>query len=1036
MWIKTRLRINLFISLGVMLAIALVLGWAFLEASRAEQCAELTAEIQKTAMERSLLRDEYLMHPTDRARIQWYAKTAAFEGLLEQAEKRFTADPDRALLSDIRKAFAQTVALLSRIVENEERRTAAETGDLASPEGERRIAGQMLHKSYLLHNLIDRFKVSAEKASASAHRTADLLVVLLLGVSLAAIISNSYAISRILTKGLDRLQEGTRIIGRGNLDHRIQIAGNNELSVLAGDFSEMAAKLEATHTARVNLEKEILERRIAEDALRDSETRFRELFDNMGNGVAVYKTEDDGKSFLFEDINRAGEQLSQVKREEILGTSIAEVFPGVEAMGLCAVFQRVWETGVPERLPATLYRDERIAHWVDNYVYRLPTGEIVAVYDDVSERKQFEDALRESEGKYRRIFENAVEGIFQTTPEGSYLTVNPAFARMFGYASPGEMMASVMDIKHQLYVHPEDRDVFKRRLEEQGHVLGFEAQFYHRSGSILWASINAYAYRNHTGKTLWYEGTAEDITHRKQAEEALRQSEASYRTLSENIPGIVYRVFIREGWRMEFYNRMVWSITGCEPSELTHGEVCSIDPLIVEEDRDGVIAAIKRSIADGKPFEAEYRLKHKDGRIVYVNERGQAVRGDDGGPLFIDGVIFDVTERRRAEQEKHDIEVQLHQAQKMEAVGRLAGGIVHDFNNMLGVILGYGELALAGIDQTDPLHEYLQEIVNAGKRSRELTRQLLTFSRKQVVSPVVTDINDRIKGMERLLRRTIGEDVDLEFIPSCELWLVYLDPSQVDQAVANLAVNSRDAMPDGGKLILQTANVIVDEDFCVKHPQSLPGDYVLLTVSDTGCGMDEQTLEHVFEPFFTTKEEGRGTGLGLATVYGIVRQNGGIVTIDSEPGQGTTVRLYFPRHSGETEAQSVAPPASDQVLGHGTVLLVEDDVHMRGVVRALLEEIGFDVLEAADPRDAVTIAQAPGRTIHLLLTDVVLPFMSGKELQEKLRSMGIDIKTLFMSGFPADIIARHGVHRDGIHFIQKPFSLNALAEKIREVMES
>jgi CheY-like chemotaxis protein len=231
-------------------------------------------------------------------------------------------------------------------------------------------------------------------------------------------------------------------------------------------------------------------------------------------------------------------------------------------------------------------------------------------------------------------------------------------------------------------------------------------------------------------------------------------------------------------------------------------------------------------------------------------------------------------------------------------------------------------------------------------------------------------------------------------------------------------------------------NVIVDEAFCVKHPQSQPGDYVLLEVSDTGCGMDEQTLEHAFEPFFTTKEEGRGTGLGLATVYGIVRQNGGIVTIQSEPGKGTIVRLYFPRHSGEKAAQSVAPPASYNLPGHGTVLLVEDDVSMRGVVRTLLEGMGFNVLEAGDPRDAVSMALAPGRTIHLLLTDVVLPFMSGKELQEKLRSMGIDIKTLFMSGFPADIIARHGVHRDGIHFIQKPFSLNALAEKIREVMES
>ncbi|MFZ5798984.1 MAG: transporter substrate-binding domain-containing protein [Thermodesulfobacteriota bacterium] len=391
-------------------------------------------------------------------------------------------------------------------------------------------------------------------------------------------------------------------------------------------------------------------------------------------------------------------------------------------------------------------------------------------------------------------------------------------------------------------------------------------------------------------------------------------------------------------------------------------------------------------------------------------------------------IIFtDVTERRKLEE-------QFRQAQKMESVGRLAGGVAHDFNNMLGVILGHVELAMEAIDPSDPLQEDLRQIREAGLRSANLTRQLLAFARKQTVAPRVLDLNGEVESLLKMLRRLIGENINLVWIPGRDLWPVKLDPTQLDQILANLCVNARDAISDVGKITIETATKTFDKDYCAEHRGFVPGDYVLLAISDDGCGMDKATLDKIFEPFFTTKGLGRGTGLGLATIYGIVKQNNGFINVYSEPGLGSTFRIYLPRHAGDIEKTPSAERNEPEPGGRETVLLVEDEPALLELGKRIIERMGYKVLSTTSPAKAIRLAREYGDRIHLLITDVVMPEMNGRELAEKLITIQPDIKYLFMSGYTANAIAHHGVLDNNVHFIQKPFSQQDLASKIREVL--
>lgn len=397
----------------------------------------------------------------------------------------------------------------------------------------------------------------------------------------------------------------------------------------------------------------------------------------------------------------------------------------------------------------------------------------------------------------------------------------------------------------------------------------------------------------------------------------------------------------------------------------------------------------------------------------------------------------DVSTQKLSEEESRKLEAQLQQAQRMESVGRLAGGVAHDFNNKLTVILGHAELALSRIDPSSPVNDDLIEIKTAAERSADLTRQLLAFARKQIISPVLLDLNETVASMLKMLQRLIGEDIHLNWHPAPNLWPVKIDPSQIDRILANLCVNARDSIADVGKITIETENCVIDTEFCSHNPELIPGEYVRLTVSDDGCGMDKETLSHIFEPFFTTKDPGEGTGLGLATLYGIVRQNKGFTNVYSEPGVGTSFSIYLPRYADSTilfTQAEVAPETARR--GAETILLVEDESSILKLTTILLTRQGYKVLAANGPGEAMRLASGYPGVIDLLMTDVVMPGMNGRDLAKSLQTQFPQLKCLYMSGYTADVIATHGILDSGMHFIQKPFTLTLLAAKVRELLDS
>jgi len=427
-------------------------------------------------------------------------------------------------------------------------------------------------------------------------------------------------------------------------------------------------------------------------------------------------------------------------------------------------------------------------------------------------------------------------------------------------------------------------------------------------------------------------------------------------------------------------------------------------------------------------------MRHRDGAWRWILGRGSAVSRDASGrALRVIGTHTDVTERRRVEDRSRQLEGQLAQAQKMESVGRLAGGVAHDFNNMLAVILGHTELAREQAPAADPLRSDLEEIHKAASRSADLTRQLLTFARKQEIVPVALDLNRTVEDLLKMLQRLIGENIAVSWRPGSDLWTVKVDRSQVDQLLTNLCVNAREAIDGVGEIVIETANCHLDEVASAERVGGVPGDYVRLVVRDTGCGMDAETRTRIFEPFFTTRASAGGTGLGLATVYGAVQQNGGFIEVRSAPGQGSTFAVHLPRHAGEVLAPSAAAPQPQP--GHATILVVEDEAAVLAVERRMLERLAYQVLCASSPAEAIRLATEHPGEIHLLLTDVVMPEMNGRELATRLLRLRPKLRCLYMSGYTADVIAHEGVIAPDVHFVQKPFSRDQLAAAVRDALE-
>ena len=472
------------------------------------------------------------------------------------------------------------------------------------------------------------------------------------------------------------------------------------------------------------------------------------------------------------------------------------------------------------------------------------------------------------------------------------------------------------------------------------------------------------------------------------------------------------------------------------------------------DDREDVKRSLTRTLEEGVEHDIEYRIELPNNEIHWVEGRGGVIRNRKGKPIQMIGLCMDITDRKRGEEilksardelekrveertaERKDLEEQLAQAQKLEAVGRLAGGIAHDFNNLLTAIIGYAQISLDRLQPNEALRRNIVEIKKAGDRAASLTRQLLAFSRKQVLQPRVIDLNSVVAEMEKMLGRMIGEDIELRTTLQEGLGSVKADPGQIEQVIMNLVVNARDAMPLGGKLTIETAGAFLDETYAQQHAGVLPGAYVMLAVSDTGAGMDEETQQHIFEPFFTTKDVGKGTGLGLSYVYGIVRQSEGNIWVYSEPGKGTTFKIYLPRVAGNAEEYKRPEALVDLSQGTETVLLVEDDERVRELAQEVLEICGYRVLGAASGKAALAICEQYAERIHLLLTDVVMPEMSGPELAHRVSLLHPEIPVLYMSGYTDNAIVHHGVLDEGTNFIQKPFSPDALAAKVRQVLDS
>jgi len=650
---------------------------------------------------------------------------------------------------------------------------------------------------------------------------------------------------------------------------------------------------------------------------------------------------------------------------------------------------------------------------------RGPAGDVrgaVITFRDITDWKNRELAVQSADQLRDFIFSGNLAGIIHTTVDGRILECNDAMVRIFGYASKEELLAMRAQ---QLYFDPAERERLLRALGTSPEVREFEISFRRRDNTRCWTltSIRLLDPQpGHIGGS--FVSTVIDITARKLSEETLRQSERRFTSFMHYLPGVA---FIKDlSGKYVFFNDAIKSQFGKSPQDIvgkTDEDVWPADEAASYRANDAAV------IESGHPKEFIEQATHDDGVHAWLVFKFPIV--ENGKLVLLGGIGIDITERQTLEE-------QLTQSRKMEALGRLAGGVAHDFNNLLTVISGYGQLAMEGLGNASAarMTSYLQEILNSARRASGLTGQLLAFSRRQAFQPKVIDLCSLLLSVESLLRRMIGEHVDLTVRTASESCIIRADPHQIEQVVMNLAINARDAMPLGGSLEIE----------CGKLPEplerhGLPPLGILLEVRDNGVGMDEDVKAQMFEPFFTSKDKARGTGLGLSTVYGVVAQAGGEIEVDSEPGQGSRFRIYFPVTAGDDE-EIRAPAHASSPVGFETVLLVEDDASVRSLAETVLRKLGYRVLVADSGISALEVWRTRQNSIDVLLTDVIMPQMSGRELALKLREMDPGLKVLFMSGYTDDIIASHGVLARETQLIPKPFTAEALGRKLRDVLDA
>ena len=579
-------------------------------------------------------------------------------------------------------------------------------------------------------------------------------------------------------------------------------------------------------------------------------------------------------------------------------------------------------------------------------------------------------------------------------------------------------------------VHPDDRERMARVAAEnylKSQSFTEEFRWVAKDGRIVWVKALSTVICDKADQAIGYRGINIDITERKNSETALRAAEDKYRSLVESSPAVVYLAEPHLPFSMIYVSPNI-SRFGYPPEEWFERPDMWVN-IIHEDDRARVLRTTQDAIERGIDTDLEYKIVTREGAIVWLHDKGRFVLDKQGNKISWQGVMVDITKTK-------ELEEQLRQAQKLESVGRLAGGIAHDFNNMLTAINGYSDLTLRLLKKDDPLRGNITEIKRAGERSALLTHQLLAFSRQQLLHPIVVDINETITDTIKIIQSLIGEDIQFAPVLDSKVGRVKVDPGQMSQILMNLAVNARDAMPAGGKLTIETANVFVEENPVSPRDGISPRAYVMLSVSDNGIGMDEETKQKIFDPFFTTKEVGKGTGLGLATVYGIVKQFGGNIEVESEQGVGTTFKIYLPRVMEQVESENTKHASTELLRGTETILLVEDEEIVRNLTRQILEDCGYSVIEARNGLEALELCSNGDCEIDLLVTDVVMPQMGGHELVEKLKRKKSNLRVLITSGYTDDEVVRRDVIESGTNFIQKPFMPKDLANKIREIIDN
>jgi two-component system cell cycle sensor histidine kinase/response regulator CckA len=919
--------------------------------------------------------------------------------------------------------------------------------------------------------------------------------------------------------------------------------------------------------------RDITKRRLVEMALRRSETSLQAILRSTADGILAVSAENKVlfANELFVEMWRIPPALMERGDDSALLQHVLDQL--TDPQGFLQKVQELYASK-EDSFDILDFKDGRV---MERLSRPLMQGEQlrgrVWSFRDISERKRKEEALRQSEERYRAIFEQAVEGFFQSTPGGRWIKVNQALARMCGYASPEEMTASIIDIAEQHYTKREDREEFNRLLWEKGFVENFEHETRRKDGSIFWTSVSARAVRDGEGRILYYEGTHEDIdkrkkaesllvdaeeqyrslfetstnailirnregritmvnaagiyllgaskagdlmgrayldlvhpedrplsaerierifqaalsepskdhfgqtavlprehrmitlkgdtiyvestgvafhhkgevfiqgifrdiTERKRAEEALRQSEDNYRRLFEESKRAeeLYRSLLNsstdaivlydlEG-RVRFINPSFTRIFGWTLDELSGKRI----PFVPDSEKEASLAQI-RQVLSGKPsVNFETRRYDKNDRMLIINLSASRVDDHEGVPAGMLVILHDVT-RTKA------LEAQIRQAQKMEAIGTLAGGVAHDFNNLLQVISGYAQLLLWGRSELDPGHNELVEIQKAVQRAAQLVRQLLTFSRKVEGSRRSLDLNQEILEAEKMLQRALPKMITIDLHLGSPLKAINADPVQMEQILLNLGSNAADAMPNGGRLVLETRNVRLDEEFCRHHPGAEAGNYVLMSVADTGQGMDRETVQHIFEPFFTTKEIGKGTGLGLASVYGIVKSHGGYILCESEPGQGTIFKIYLPS-AQEREAPIEKGVEEAPSKGGGeTLLVVDDEAAVRELAVQILQRHGYQVLTADRGEAALEIFQSRPGGIDLVILDLGMPGMGGFNCLRGLLKIDPSVRILIASGYSVDASVQECLESGAVGFIGKPYRLKDLLAKTRTVLD-